>query len=77
MKPILLLDESLQIEIFFASEDCDLEDNICLKISESCPEDEKVFRHDESHLFMTCGQAEEFANGLLEAVQKSRGAAIR
>jgi hypothetical protein len=76
MKPIVLLDESLQIEIYFDNEDCDLDDNICLKITESCQDDEKIFRHDESHLFMTRAQAEEFANALLEAVQSSRDSSI-
>jgi hypothetical protein len=72
MKPILLLDESLQVEIFYSCEDADLEDNICLKITESCPEEEKIFRHDESNMFLTCAQAQALANALLRAVEKSK-----
>ena len=73
MIPILLLDESLQIEIYFENADSDLEDNICMKIVESCPEEEKVFRHDESHLYLTHEQAQLLADALLKAVEKSGG----
>jgi len=71
MKPILLLDETLKVEIYYSCEDSDLEDNICLKLSEDCPEDEKVFRHDESHLYLTAAQARILAEALLAAVEKS------
>ena len=71
MKPIHLLDESLKIEVFFDNEDCDLEDNICLKITESCPESEKIYRHDETHLYLTRAQALELADALNEAVERS------
>ncbi|MCX6055245.1 MAG: hypothetical protein NTZ74_10095 [Chloroflexi bacterium] len=67
MKPILLLDESLQVEIFFESDDCGYEDNICFKIIESCPEEEKVFRHEENHLYLTPTQAQ----ALVVALQKA------
>jgi len=71
MKPIYLLDDSLAVEVFFSTEDCDLEDNICLKIVESCREEEKIFIHDESDLFLTRQQARDLANTLLEAIKKS------
>lgn len=71
MHPLYLLDESLQIEVYFSTEDCDLEDNICLKVIESCPEDEKIFKHDESHLFLTREQARTLADALLSAAEKS------
>ena len=71
MQPVHLLDESLLVEVFYSCEDADLEDNICLKISESCPEEEKVFRHDESHLYLTRAQALALAEALVEAVKKS------
>jgi hypothetical protein len=71
MKPILLLDESLQVEVFFESDDCGYEDNICLKITESCPEEEKVFLHDESHLYLTPMQAQELSKALDQAVKLS------
>jgi hypothetical protein len=71
MQPIYLLDDSLQVEVFYSCEDCDLEDNICLKITESCPEEEKVFKHDESHLYLTRKQARAFAEALLAATRSS------
>lgn len=71
MQPVYLLDDSLEIEVFFSSEDCDLEDNICLKVAESCPEDEKIFKHDESHLYLTRRQARALAEVLLEAARRS------
>lgn len=71
MQPVHLLDDSLQIEVFFSSEDCDLEDNICMKVVESCPEDEKIFKHDESHLFLTRKQARALADALLTATRCS------
>ena len=71
MKPILILDETVEVEIFYSGEDADLEDNICLKVTETCVEDEKIFRHDESHLYLTAAQARELAQALLAAVEKS------
>ena len=71
MKPIILLDNTLQIEVWYACEDKDLVDNICIKISESCPENEKVFIHDESHLYITKEQAQALADALLGAVENS------
>ena len=50
MQPVYLLDDSLYVEVFFSEEDCDLEDNICLRVIESCKEEERIFRHDESQL---------------------------
>ena len=71
MKPILLLDESLQVEIYYEPDDCGYEDNICLKVIESCPDEEKIFLHDESHLYLTQGQAQALLDALQEAlVQK-------
>lgn len=71
MHPILLLDDSLQVEIQYECADSDLEDNICVRITESCPDEEKIFRHDESNLFLTNDQASSLANALLKAVEIS------
>ena len=71
MNAIPLLDESLQIEIYYEGSDCDLEDNICVRITESCPEEEKVFRHDESNLYLTVEQANAIITALHKAVEKS------
>lgn len=71
MEPIFLLDDSLQVEVFFEKADVGYSDNICLKITESCPEEEKVFRHDENHLYLTPGQAKALADALIRAVKNS------
>jgi hypothetical protein len=71
MNPVYLLDDSLQVEAFFSPEDGDLTDNICLKVVESCKEDEKIFIHDESDLFLTAQQARDLAEALLAAVRES------
>ena len=76
MKPILLLDKTLQVEINFSSEDCDLEDNICVKVLETCPEDEKIFKHEESHIFLTRKQAQDLTDALGEAIRKSEEASF-
>ena len=71
MKPILLLDESLQVEVFFESDDSGYEDNICLKITESCPDQEKLFVHDESHVYLTPHQAQALVDALDQAIKLS------
>jgi hypothetical protein len=76
VKPIRLLDNSLQVEVFFSKEDCDLEDNICTRIIETCPEDEKIFKHEESHIFLTRQQARDLAAALTAAVNKSENESL-
>lgn len=70
-KLIYLLDESLSVEIYFEPNDCDLADNICVKVIESCAEDEKILKHDESHIYLTPEQAHHLAVALQTAVEKS------
>lgn len=72
MDPIYILDDSLEIEVFFDKDDRGYSDNICLKITESCKDEEKVFRHDENNLYLTPEQAEHLARVLTLAVEKSR-----
>lgn len=74
-KTIALLDDTLEVSVFFDAKDCDLADNICMIITETCPEEEKIFRHDESHLYLTREQALALARALLSAVEKSESAA--
>ena len=71
---IPLLDESLRVQVFFDEPDCDYKDNICISFLEVCPQDEKLFIHDETNIFLTPGEAEKFANVLLEAARNSRKA---
>ena len=71
---ISLLDDSLQVQVFFEEPDCDYIDNVCLSFLEDCPEDEKVFIHDETNIFLTPDQADLFAQVLTEAAAQSRRA---
>ena len=72
MDPIHLLDDSLEVEIFFDTDDCGYKDNICLKITESCKEAEKVFRHDENNLYLNVEQAAALVAALNQAIQQSQ-----
>ena len=54
---VSLLDGGLTVEIFFDVSDSDFEDDICIKLVEDCPEDEKVLKFDETNLYVTPNQA--------------------
>jgi len=69
--PVYLLDESLKVEIFFDPDDTAFEDDICVCFSESCAEDEKIFKMDESHIYITPTQARQLAEALLKAAERS------
>ena len=69
---IYLLDNTLKIEIFYEETDSDYVDDILVKIIEECPEDEKIFRHDETNLYLTPEQANDLARMLDHAAQASR-----
>jgi hypothetical protein len=69
--PISLLDDSLKVDIFFEVSDCEYGDNVCVQITEECPDDEKVFRADETNLFLTAAQARQLAEALLKAAEDS------
>jgi len=72
--PIYLLDESLMINIFYEQKDCDFPDNICLSITEDCPEEEKVFKAEQSNLYLTSNQARQLAGVLNQAALLSEQA---
>ena len=69
---IYLLDESLKVEIHYDHEDCGFDDNICVRISEDCPNDEKLFVSDETNMFITIHQAMALGKALEAAVLHSR-----
>lgn len=71
MKTVRLLDDTIEVEVGFSCEDADLEDNICIVVNETCPEDEKIFKHEESHIFLTRKQARDLANALAAAIKAS------
>lgn len=69
---IYLLDNSLKIEIAYEASDGEYDDNIRVQIIEECPDEEKIFRHDETNLYLTPGQANALARLLDNAAQASR-----
>ena len=68
---INLLDNSLKIDVFFDQQDETFKDNICLRIKEKCPDEERVFREEESNLYLTAKQACQLAKSLLKAAKCS------
>jgi len=68
---ISLLDGTLKVDIFFEMKDCEYGDNVCLSIVEKCPDDEKVFRGDETNLYLTPQQARKLASAFLQAAKES------
>ncbi len=68
---ISLLDGALRVTIYYSAEDRAYEDNICISILEDCPKDEKLFRSDETNVYITPAQARALAQALLEAAAAS------
>ncbi len=69
---ISLLDDSLQVEISYVAEDAEYEDDICVTITEDCPDDEKIMLAGETNIYLTPEQACTLANELLAAAMQSR-----
>ena len=68
---ISLIDDTLKVHVFYESSDCDFRDNICISITEFCPDGEKVFRSGETNLFITSEQARELGRSLISAADSS------
>ena len=68
---IFLLDNTLQIDIFYDCDNHDLEDNICVAIIERCPPQERLLRAGETHIFLTADQARQLAEALLATTHNS------
>lgn len=69
--PLYLLDDSLSVDVYYEKCDDQFSDNICIHFWESCPEEEKVFLAEETHLFLTPDQARQLAEMLLRAANTS------
>ena len=66
-----LLDETLQIDIFYECEDEDLEDNVCISIVEQCPPEERLLRVGETHIYLTPDEARILGEALVAAANHS------
>ena len=68
---LYLLDDTLSVEVFYEPSDGQFPDNVCLRLWESCPAEEKILIADETNVFLTPDQARELAGLLLAAVAAS------
>lgn len=68
---LYLLDDTLSVEVFYEPSDGQFPDNVCLRLWESCPAEEKILIADETNVFLTPDQARELAKLLLAAVETS------
>ncbi len=69
---ISLLDNSLVVNIFYDIPDQAYEDNICIQLIESCPEDERILRANETNIYLTTEQAAQLAEALSKAAADSK-----
>jgi len=68
---IHLLEGTLEVDIYYDCEDQDLDDNICIRIVESCPPEERLLRAGKTHFYLTAAQARELGEMLLNAATQS------
>ncbi|MCZ7669654.1 MAG: hypothetical protein M5U34_21995 [Chloroflexi bacterium] len=68
---IWLLENSLKVNIYYDESDSEYDDNICICIVEDCPEEEKIFRADETNIYLTAEQAIQLMQALKAATADS------
>lgn len=69
---VYLLDDSVQVKVFYEKKDCSFEDNICVSFHEDCPEEEKIFISEVTNIYLTCNQARQLAQALEKAIAESQ-----
>jgi len=69
---ISLVDNSLKVNIYLEETDLDFDDGICVCIVEDCPDEEKLFRADETNIYITPDQAALLIMALQRALKKYR-----
>jgi hypothetical protein len=75
--PISLCNDTIFVEVYFDQSESLYEDNITLSFTEECPENEKVFRVDETNILMTAEQARKLGMALIKAAEESADYADR
>jgi hypothetical protein len=68
---LLLLDDTLHVNVFYEKNDNQFCDNICIRFWESCPDEEKLFKAGETNIFITHQEARQLADLLLKAANAS------
>ena len=66
-----LLGGELIVKICYENLDKEFDDNICLSLKESCPDETRIFRAAETNLFITAEEARKLAEMLLTAADSS------
>lgn len=68
---VSLLDDSLEIDVYFDPQDCKFDDNICVAMYESCADEERILQAEEVNIYLTEEQARQLAAALLKAADES------
>ncbi len=68
---VVLLDGALKIEVAYSHEEDGLEDDVLMRFTENCPQDERLFGADETIICLTPREAVRLANALLAAAEIS------
>ncbi len=68
---IELLGGCLVVDIFFEETDSEFDDNVCLRFTEPCPADERLFKANETNIFLTTVEARQIAQTLLKIAEES------
>ncbi len=69
---ISLLDDSLNVSVYYEKTDAEFEDNICLCFSETCQEDEKLFMAEQTNVYLTIKEARALVQALIDAIEASQ-----
>lgn len=66
-----LLKGALLVQIKYEKSDSDFDDNVCVCFEEPCHDDEKLFRAEQTHIFLTPVEARKIAVALQLAAEES------
>ncbi len=67
-----ILDNSLEIDVFYETGDIHFDDNLCLRFTEECSEDERLFLAEDTHIYLTIQEAEKFQHALENAIVQAK-----
>jgi hypothetical protein len=68
---VKLINGALLVKINFEISDSEFDDNVCLCFEEPCLEEEKLFRADQTNIFLTPKEARDLAQALINAANHS------
>ena len=74
MSAITLLDGSLKLTIFYEDADSEFDDNICLRFEEDSRDLERLFRAEDTSMYLTHEQAALIVLELNRALEAARRA---